>query len=388
MKLYKFFMLLGVVALMASCNKDPEYYELPDQPDEMHVKLTFGNGGDAEKNLIHLSGTYLNEEAVKLTWDAIPSEYPVTYLVRFFATENKNESTTDYYEVGSNTEFSITHNDLNSIVARWAIPGDEVPISAEIVGTVNNDKHYIKPEVSVYEFNAIGWEKYPTSLHIHMTDLNGRASMVELTQPQLGTGVYSAQINVNPCTFYFTKTSYAPFPAYYNDGEGKLLYVEDEGEYETFSTTETGLRTIMVDVNDEYLDVRVLNIQMPAGANPYMVGDGTDIGWTTKSAAGYMVQATDPRTPYVYSYTGQFYAQNEFPGSETSEGTFKILVDDSFSSNGFFAPEFNCNPLTNHVLPKAGDNAGSDFKWLVPATGKYTFTIDALNMTTSFVPAE
>ncbi len=373
--LYKMFMLLGIVGMMSSCNEDQEYYELPDQPDQMHVQIN--------TDFIKLTAASINDEAIKLTWDAIPSEDKVTYLVRFYATSNKNESVTEFFDCGENTEYSITHNDLNSIVARWALPGEEVDVTAQVVGTIHNEITYIKPQVSTVEFKAVGWEKYPEKLYLHTST---GMSNIELSQRQLGTGVYEAQVELAPCTFHFTTLSYADYPAYYMGEDGKLLYADAEGDNIEFeSSLPVGNYTIIVDVNDAYLDCRILDIQIPAGATPSVVGDGCDTGWNTGVAASYMTLSSDPRTPYIYSWTGQFYAQGEFPDTPTSEGTFKILLFNEYGKECFFAPENNANPLENHELKPARTQGSSDYKWLVPTTGKYTFSIDVLNMTTSFV---
>lgn len=375
--LYKLFMLFGLVGMVTACNEDPEYYTLEDQPDEMHVVLNTTS--------IRLTAAHINEEAIKLTWNPIKSTDSVSYMVRFYATENRHEDVTDFYEVGTATEFSITHNDMNSIVARWAIPGDEIYVTAQVVGTIHNQLKYIKPQVSTADFKAVGWEKYPEHLYLR-TSLGG--APVELSQRQLGTGVYEASVSLQPCTYHFSKFSYDEYPAYYMGSDGKLQYVEEAGTYTEFENKlPSGKYTIIVDVNDKFLDARVLNIQIPAGSTPSMVGDGTDTGWNTKVPSSYMTLDSNPRTPYIYRWTGQFYAKGEFPDDAGSEGTFKILLHDEYGDECFFAPENNADPSENHILKPARKQGSQDYKWLVPKTGKYTFTIDVLNMTTSFEPA-
>lgn len=417
-KIYKMFALAGMVTMLGACNVDPEYYELPDQPDEMHVAAQLGINSEADKNLINLSGTYSDENAVVLSWSPIKDNNPVKYLVRFMATESKNDNYTPYYcdratctsngcpynhdghfgtDANGNITFSITHNQLNTVIARWAFPGDEISVTAQVVGTINNEQTYIKPQNSTVAFNAVGWEKYPVSLIAYITDAKGKKSTVELTQPTLGTGVYTGDITVTSGTVFFQKPVTSKQAASYYMGEdGKLKYVEEDvpnapvrEDLQQFTITQAG--TLMVDVNDDYLDVQILNIQMPAGATPCMVGDGTEVGWVENSPAGLFKMSENPRTPYIYSWTGMFYAPNEFPGLEegkSSEGTFKILLEGKYENNCFFAPEANANPAENHTLrPARLQNDGGDNKWLVPETGKYTFTINAMEMTTSFEKA-
>lgn len=414
-KIYKMFALAGMVAMLGACNSDPEYYVLEEQPDEMHIAAQLGVNGDKEKNLITLSGNFMNDDAIQLSWKEIKSNDPVNYLVRFYATESKNDNYTQYYcnpetcenikeciynhegrfgkDANGNITFSITHNQLNSIIARWAYPGDEINVTAQVVGTVNNAQTYIKPQTSVADFNAVGWEKYPITLIAYITDAKGKKSTIELKQNELGTGVYTGELTATSGSVYFQKPVTSKQAAsYYKDPEtGLLKYIEEElpnapirEEEEQFTITGSG--TLMVDVNDEYLDVQIINMVITGDQRPYLFGDATDCGWTTKQELYYMSRSTNPRTPYIFTWTGQFYAQGEFPGKTDSEGRFKILLNDNDARDNtvIFAPEADANPLENHVLSKPGDNSGSDFKWLIPETGRYTFTIDAMNMTTSF----
>lgn len=420
-KIYKMFALAGMVAMLGACNVDPEYYELPDQPDEMHIAAKLGANSDAEKNLVTLSGTYSDADAVVLSWSPIKTNNPVQYLVRFMATESKNDNYTQYYcdratctsngcpynhdghfstDANGNITFSVTHNQLNTVIARWAYPGDEISVTAQVVGTINDEQTYIKPQNSTVAFNAVGWEKYPVSLIAYITDAKGKKSTIELTQPTLGTGVYTGDITVTSGTVYFQKPVTSKQAASYYMGEdGKLKYIEEElpnapvrEDEQQFTITEAG--TLMVDVNDEYLDVRVLNIQMPSGATPYMVGDGIDVGWQLEQPAYYMTPSADPRTPYIYSWTGNFYAPGDYPAPDANgvsgngKGEFKVLTANAWGGMGFYAPEAGANPAENHELkPARAENEGGDNKWVVPESGKYTFTIDALNMTTSFEKA-
>lgn len=419
-KIYKVFALAGMITMLGACNSDPEYYVLKEQPDEMHVAAQLGVNGDSEKNLITLSGNFINDDAVRLTWTAIPSNDPVKYLVRFYATESKNDNYTQYYcnpetcpnqkecqynhdgvfgmDEKGNYTFSLTHNQLNSIIARWAYPGDEINVTAMVVGTINNELTYIKPQTSTIDFNAVGWEKYPISLIAYVTDAKGKKSTLELTQKDLGTGVYTGELTAAAGTVYFQKPVTSKQAAsYYMDPEtGLLKYIEEElpnapVREEEMQFTITGAGTLMVDVNDEYNDVQILKIQMPAGANPYMVGDGIDVGWVLQQAPYYMVQSSNPRTPYIYTWTGQFYAPGDYPAPDQNgvggngKGEFKVLTADAWGGMGFYASEAGANPAENHVLmPARAESDGGDNKWIVPVTGKYTFTIDALNMTTSF----
>ena len=117
-------MVCAVAAALTSCNKDPEYFELPSYPDEMHVKSSVES--------IILNKGIANDVAVTLTWDKATSPISpndkVTYKVCLYPSSTKDLKS-DYIET-EETQLQLTHDQLNSMMARWALPGEAVKVTA------------------------------------------------------------------------------------------------------------------------------------------------------------------------------------------------------------------------------------------------------------------
>ena len=142
----------------------------------------------------------------------------------------KNEKS-NYIDVGTNLSLTLTHDQLNSMVAKWALPGNPVKVTAQVLSIVNNETRYVKPEVSTVELIVTGYEKYPVSIYMVITDDAGNVSTQKLEQRQLGTGIYEVSFNMVPCNYHFTTTTEA-YPAYGSAGDGRLDYVTSIGYVE------------------------------------------------------------------------------------------------------------------------------------------------------------
>ena len=155
--------------LFTSCNKDPEYFTLEDNPDEMHVKSSVEE--------ITLNKGMADQTAVTFTWDAATSADPATegisYKLCLYPTGQK-DSHSEYKELGTNLSYSLTHDELNTMLSQWALPGQAVKVTAQLLGVFKNEQHYIKPEVSIVEFTATGYEKYSPYLYMQLTTDDGK----------------------------------------------------------------------------------------------------------------------------------------------------------------------------------------------------------------------
>jgi len=372
---YQIMGLCGVLGVLSACNEDPVYFKLDDQPDEMHIV-------SSTESLVLNKGTE-NDNAITFTWDAAHSplnaEDSVSYSLRLFATANKSDNQTEYYQLGTEREMSFTHDELNTIIGRWVLPGQEVNVTAQVVGTVHNPDKYVKPQTSLVEFTVSGYEKYPTYLYIHMTDSEtGTVSTQRLTQRQLGTGLYEGTFDVQPCAYRFTTVADGEYPAYGSAGGEQMVYVT-EGNVPEFTNTESGKRTFIVDTNNDYNDCRMIEIvSLPVAETMRICGNGCSIGWDPASSDG-LFKIEDFRNPHIYSWTGDFNAGGEV----------KICCGSGWGDQFFFAPVNGADPLTNHELPMYRyQDDGGDLKWIPTVSGKYKFTLclDAKNMHTEFVP--
>lgn len=386
MKAIQYILRAGVACFCAavaltSCNKDPEYYEPVSYPDEMHVACSVTD--------ITLNKAQAKENAITLTWSSIHSplsaDDSISYMVCFYSASDK-EQKSDYIET-TETTLTLTHDELNSIVARWVLPGNEIKVTAQVLGVVHNEYTYVKPEISTVDFTVVGYEKYPPYLYLHIVEDGQTKPELKMEQRQLGTGIYEVNVpNLTICDYYFTTASQAAYPSYEKAEDGSLKYVEsgdnDNPTYSMFSNEEIGSRTFIVDVNSEYNDCRVLDfVQLPTPGQIWIVGDGTSIGWNPNNANGKMEMVGSAREPYIYAWTGEFIAGKEF----------KIGLGTDYSGLFFFAPEANLDPLTDHRLaePRLQDQGG-DMKWVPSVSGKYTLKLYLLrdDLHTSFEPAE
>jgi len=368
--------LCALSAGLASCNEDPEYFELTSYPDEMHIKSSVEE--------IVLNKGIADQAAVTFTWDKATSpispEDAVSYKVCLYPSATKDQKS-DYLET-TETSLTLTHDELNSMVARWALPGEAVRITAQVLSIVNNELKYVKPEVSTVELTVTGYEKYPPYLYMVMTDEGGNVTSERLQQRQLGTGIYETTFNVMPCTFHFT-TSEEAYPVYAMaaGGNGEQMEYVTEGTYTEFQNDFLGQRTIIVDTNTGYNDCRLLDIvQLPTAGLIWICGNGCSVGWNTNTSAGRMEMTGSAREPYWYSWTGDF----------TAGGELKIGLGGGWSDQFFYAPEDGADPLTDHrLLPYRLQDAGGDLKWVPSVSGRYTFSLCLLasDMHTSFVPA-
>lgn len=360
--------------LLVSCNQDPEYFTLPTYPDEMHVRSSVEE--------IVLNKGIADQTAVTLTWDKATSPIAVTdevtYKVCLYPSAQKDLKS-EYIETGTAQQLTLTHDELNSMVARWALPGQAVKVTAQVLSNVANEQKYVRPEISTVEFVVTGYEKYPTYLYMVITDQEGMTTTQRLEQRQLGTGIYEVSLSMVPCTFHF-QTSEAAYPGYGVTADGKLDYIT-EGSYQEYSSTATGNRTVIVDTNNPYNDCRVLDIvQLPTPGLIWICGNGCSVGWNTNTTEGRMQMTGSAREPYYYSWTGDF----------TAGGEIKIGLGGGWGDQFFYAPVENADPLTDHRLPMYRfQDDGGDLKWVPSVSGRYTFTLCLLatDMHTSFEPA-
>ena len=359
--------MCAVATALTSCNKDPEYFELPSYPDEMHVKSSVES--------IILNKGIANDVAVTLTWDKATSPISpndkVTYKVCLYPSATKDLKS-DYIET-EETKLALTHDQLNSMMARWALPGEAIKVTAQVLSVVENETRYVKPEVSTVEFTMTGYEKYPQFLYMVMTDEVGNVTTEQLEQRQLGTGIYEVTFNVMPCSFHFTSNPEDAYPVYgmLSTGDGEQMEYVTEGEYTEFTTDVLGEYTVIVDTNTEYNDCRLVQIvQLPVPGHMWIVGDGCSIGWNPNNAQAQFEMVGGQREPWVYAWTGEF-----IPPHDGTEGTFKIGLESDYGGKFFFAPANNTDPTQVSAVDGPRNQGGDDNKWLVPESAKGVHTL-------------
>ena len=362
----------GLVATIAlsSCNKDPEYFELSTYPDQMHIEVS-------QPEIVFNKGI-ANQEALSFKWQKavspISASDQVTYKIAFYDTNQKAENHSDYMELGDVTTASFTHDQLNSIVSRWVIPGQPLQVTAQLLAIVHNKEKYVKPIQSTVNFTATCYEKYPTYMYFRYTgEITQTTKTERMEQRQMGTGIYEVTLNIEPCSFYFL-TTLEDYPAYGvadNQPEKPGIYKMDyvtSGDINKFSTLEYGRRTIVIDTNAEENNCRMY-LPLPSSNMPWIAGNGTDVGWETNQPAGKFTVADPLHEPYIYTWTGNIIAGGEF----------KIGLGTGWGDQFFYAPTANEDPLHNEtLLPYRLQDDGGDLKWVSSQSGAYTVKLSLL----------
>jgi hypothetical protein len=360
----------GLAATLASCNEEPTYFQLDTYPDQMHLEVS-------QSEIVFNKGI-ANQTALTFTWQKavspINSTDSVTYKMAFYDTNQKTDNHSDYFELGDVTSASFTHDELNSIISRWVIPGQPLQVTAQLLAIVHNAEKYVKPIQSTVNFTATCYEKYPTYMYLRYTDDATQTTKTEkMEQRQMGTGIYEVTLNLEPCHFYFL-TTLEDYPAYgmaanqpEQPGIYKMEYVTS-GDVTEFSTTEYGRRTIVIDTNAEENNYRMY-LPLPSSTMPWMGGNATDIGWVENDPAGRFTQPDKLHAPYIYTWTGNIIAGGEF----------KIGVGARWGDQFFYAPSANTDPFANStLLPYRSEGDGGDLKWVPTKSGAFTVTLSLL----------
>ena len=369
--------ICAICAGLTSCNKDPEYFELPTYPDQMKVQSSATEMVLQEENA--------NEVALVLTWNKVVSpvspDDKVSYKVCFYPTVDKQKKS-KYIDTDEN-RLELTHNELNSMLARWALAGEAMKVTAQVLSVVDSEQKYVKPQVSTIELTLTGWEKYPQYLYMVMTDDEGNQKRERLEQNQLGTGVYQALIKLKPCTYHFTTNATGDYPIYCMnpEGDGEQMDFVVQGEYTDFINSIDGERTVMVDVNGDFNDCRIINMIKLPSDHIWIVGDGCSVGWVENNPAGYFEMIGGIREPWIWAWTGEFlepYEKGKKANGEPemTEGRFKIGLQSSYNEQMLFAPKADADPAVEKGIdgPRSG---GDDNKWLVTkeSAGIHTLTL-------------
>ena len=239
--------------------------------------------------------------------------------------------------------------------------------------------------------------KTPTGLdekgvyYVKLIDANGEVRKQALQEVKEGSNVYFADVeNVTETKYYYS----------YNDGEATNYFgkAADEKYSKTTNFAQVtnfevtpfeGITKFVLDLNEGYKDSRTFTdiVNLPNGWM-WIVGNGTEVDWNPVSNAG-MFTIENPREPWVYSWTGQFY-----------KNQFKVgLGNDGWGGSYFFASEYGVDPLVDNSLrePRGehddidGDgNEDGDSKWVSTVEGKYklTFYIRKPDLHLTFTPVE
>lgn len=148
-----------------------------------------------------------------------------------------------------------------------------------------------------------------------------------------------------------------------------MVYRETDEDYPDlkWEIDVPGSYTIDVDTKKRAIAV-TLNEQTEQYEHIYMIGDAAPGGWSWDN----LTEMTHPEKD-MFIYEGQLNAgQIKFPTEIKSDWSGEML----------YAPEANCAPAENGTfVAHSGD---PDYKWIIPAAGKWSITININDTTISF----
>ena len=253
----KLICLLFLASIVASCNKDPEYYTLETPADQMLLRTSSAD--------LTLEKEKENETAITFTWNAAAqrggADANIAYFFRMYMADLHSNVTSLYEIEAGERSISFTHNELNDILASWSIlPGDKVTIEAEVIAQVNSSAQYLKPELSKTQFDVVGYDKNATAIYMVMITEDGERSMRRMTEKVVGSGIYQSQAELKPCKYFFALSAESDYPCYMKgeNGDNSLQYVTEEGDYEMLENTKSGTYTMVVDLN--VFDVNIVSL--------------------------------------------------------------------------------------------------------------------------------
>lgn len=372
--------LLFLMLIVASCNKDTEFYTLETPLDQMLIK--------ASSSTITLEKEKENEAAVTFTWDGAAQRGDANASIRYFFRmymADLHSNVTSLYEIpeGEHT-ISFTHKELNDILASWSVlPGDNVTVEAEVIAQVNSAVEYVKPELSKIQLDVTGYDKNATAIYMVMVTEDGERTMRRMTEKSVGSGIYQSTSDLKPCKYFFALSADSDYPRYMKgeNGDHSLQYVTEEGDYEMLENTKNGTYTIVVDLNVQ--DINIVSLYPLPKNGIWIVGNSCDVGWDIDVAKGKGALVNkDPRHPELWTYTGNFYSRG-------GQNEFKLSLELSWGGKFFFAPVQGANPAIEHELGEGRyQDTGGDLKWTVASDGKFTLTVDLDQMKIRLDPAE
>ncbi len=240
----KLICLLFLASIVASCNKDPEYYTLETPADQMLLKTSSAD--------LTLEKEKENETAVTFTWNAAAqrgADASIAYFFRMYMADLHSNVTSLFEIEAGERSISFTHNELNDILASWSIlPGDKVTIEAEVIAQVNSSAQYLKPELSKTQLDVVGYDKNATAIYMVMVDDAGERTVRRMTEKVVGSGIYQSQTELKPCKYFFALSAESDYPCYMKgeNGDNSLQYVTEEGDYEMLENAKSGTYTMVL----------------------------------------------------------------------------------------------------------------------------------------------
>lgn len=250
--------LIGCILALTGCNSDPEYYSLPVPADQMKLAISSPS--------LQLSRSKADEVAARFTWNEATDrgDGEIVYLFRLYRTADKENTATQTIEVAKDKRtFEMTNRELNDIISSWGIlPGEEADITAEVIAKVVDSKIYHKPELTLCDFKATGYNASAVYLIIEEEGESLRGIPITESDTQ---DVFMWKGILPSCQFRISDNDVTGWPAYMKgETQGNVTALisvdspEQGGEY--FVCEQESAFEITVDLNQMTYNASIIPI--------------------------------------------------------------------------------------------------------------------------------
>ena len=298
--------------VLASCSDDLERYILNSPEDTMHLT--------ANANKVQLQQDLGADTAIVFSWKDAANRGEGTKLTYYFkldVADNNFETSIDKVTIPAGKHsIGFTHKELNALLSSWNIaPGETATLEAEIIANVSGGKEYMKPEISRFRFDAVGYYLAPRDLYIVGTSTGGMdaAHAVKMVE-KVSEKTYTWSGTLEAGNYKFVK-DLANIDNGYTQGDaaGKLKYTKQGETEQLFTASQAGFYVITLDIED-----LTIKVERPTTdyTELYMVGDATPIGWIIGNA---IKLKRDPKNQVAFVYEGPLKAgELKFPLTNTN----------------------------------------------------------------------
>lgn len=251
------FLPLMIALLIGSCNSDPDYYTLESPADQMHLK--------ASKEDVTLERINETQEAISFSWDEATDRGDNAEIVYYFRLYNSEVKASDseLIKIDSETRsISFTTRELNNILASWKVtPGNKITVVGEVLAVAENTSVYMKPEISLVEFNVTGYEALNA---LYLTIQVGEQKQ-NLAMTKLDENTFHWKGNIEVSKFWFVRNASKGAPAYMKGADDSKLAYSLTGEGNPFNANRRGeyditvnLKTLEITISTSFINTLYL----------------------------------------------------------------------------------------------------------------------------------
>lgn len=359
--LFLWMVLLGTAAFSVSCDSDDLYDPSFENIDnELQLSISEESVALSEED---------KSRELEFIWSTgtnYGTNQGIFYTLEIDLEENDFSFPLEY-ELGKETyDFSLRYGVLNDILQNTygVEAGDSVDLTARITASVGGEEDM--DQVDVVNFTATTYQPLTEELYlIGSASPNGwdANNPIEMTR-QGDEAVFEYTGSLNEGEFKFITTLGEFLPSYnMGEDENSLFYrTSDDEPDDSFEITEAGVYNIEANLLDG--TISVTTVDDPPFSKLYIVGDGTESGWTVDDPAEFEQNEEDP---FIFEYEGTL-----------SPGDMKIFAGPMGDWCGqWYRPLEAGQDITNtDVEQNSGCDVDNTWRITEETEGRYKITVN------------